>query len=328
MPLARVIAARPDVFNHNVEVVPRLYPLARRGSHVRALGARPAQRQGAGRRRGHDEVGADGRPRRDPRGDGRVLRPAARAPRAGADRRAVPAPVASSTCRSSATGTPTSSRRSSAPPTSSASSTSPPARSCAPPTTPTSTCRRRAPASARSPRSGRAPIVGFPQLRLRGFPGGGDGDRGYRRFPVDDAQSLSTCCVGCGDRVGVYEPAWVELDDGTFRPSSRLGISGELERRGVPVVLWHLACAPRQRSWWRVRKRPLGWRAPAAGRAASVEYDDERTAVAEFPDRTPADARLARHARPARDTPGRLSGRGRCPRRGAPGGRSRSRPRR
>jgi lipoyl synthase len=31
MPLARVIAERPDVFNHNVEVVPRLYPLARRG---------------------------------------------------------------------------------------------------------------------------------------------------------------------------------------------------------------------------------------------------------------------------------------------------------
>ncbi|HLH67223.1 MAG TPA: lipoyl synthase [Solirubrobacteraceae bacterium] len=32
MPLARVIAQRPDVFNHNVEVVPRLYPVARRGS--------------------------------------------------------------------------------------------------------------------------------------------------------------------------------------------------------------------------------------------------------------------------------------------------------
>src|SRR5215469_10107346 len=32
MPLAKVIAERPDVFNHNVEVVPRLYPLARRGS--------------------------------------------------------------------------------------------------------------------------------------------------------------------------------------------------------------------------------------------------------------------------------------------------------
>jgi len=32
MPLARVIAERPDVFNHNVETVPRLYPYARRGS--------------------------------------------------------------------------------------------------------------------------------------------------------------------------------------------------------------------------------------------------------------------------------------------------------
>jgi lipoyl synthase len=32
MPLATVMAERPDVFNHNVEVVPRLYPIARRGS--------------------------------------------------------------------------------------------------------------------------------------------------------------------------------------------------------------------------------------------------------------------------------------------------------
>jgi lipoic acid synthetase len=33
MPLARVINERPDVFNHNVEVAPRLYPLARRGGN-------------------------------------------------------------------------------------------------------------------------------------------------------------------------------------------------------------------------------------------------------------------------------------------------------
>jgi lipoyl synthase len=32
MPLAKVLAERPDVFNHNVEVVPRLYSVARRGS--------------------------------------------------------------------------------------------------------------------------------------------------------------------------------------------------------------------------------------------------------------------------------------------------------
>jgi lipoic acid synthetase len=33
MPLARVINERPDVFNHNVEVAPRLYPYARRGGN-------------------------------------------------------------------------------------------------------------------------------------------------------------------------------------------------------------------------------------------------------------------------------------------------------
>ena len=121
---------------------------------VPALRARAAQREGAGRRRGHDEVGADGRARRDPRGDGRDVRPAARARRPGADGRAVPAAQPASTCRSSASGIRTSSRRSSAPPTRSASSTSPPARSCAPPTTPTSTCRSRARASGRSPLAG------------------------------------------------------------------------------------------------------------------------------------------------------------------------------
>jgi lipoyl synthase len=50
MPLATVLAERPDVFNHNVEVVPRLYPVARRGStwqrslrvlrNAKAMGAR------------------------------------------------------------------------------------------------------------------------------------------------------------------------------------------------------------------------------------------------------------------------------------------------
>jgi len=33
MPLAKVVHEGPDVFNHNVETVPRLYPLARRGSN-------------------------------------------------------------------------------------------------------------------------------------------------------------------------------------------------------------------------------------------------------------------------------------------------------
>ena len=93
MPLAKVIAERPDVFNHNVEVVPRLYRVARRGSEFAALLPCAASRRRAGRGRGHHQVRPDGRARRDPRGDGRHVRGAARERRAGAHGRAVPAPV-------------------------------------------------------------------------------------------------------------------------------------------------------------------------------------------------------------------------------------------
>ena len=112
MPLAKVIAERPDVFNHNVEVVPRLYPVARRGSTLAALAARAAQREGDGRRRGRDEVRPDGRPRRDARRDGRGVRRAARAAACRSSPSASTCARPSATCRSCATGTPTSSRRS------------------------------------------------------------------------------------------------------------------------------------------------------------------------------------------------------------------------
>ncbi|MEA2225417.1 MAG: lipoyl synthase, partial [Solirubrobacteraceae bacterium] len=52
MPLAKVIAERPDVFNHNVEVVPRLYPIARRGSEF----ARSCRVLRLARELGEDEV--------------------------------------------------------------------------------------------------------------------------------------------------------------------------------------------------------------------------------------------------------------------------------
>ncbi len=61
MPLAKVINERPDVFNHNVETVPRLYPKARRGSRFAALGAGPEDGQGDGRRGHRHQVRADGR---------------------------------------------------------------------------------------------------------------------------------------------------------------------------------------------------------------------------------------------------------------------------
>jgi len=60
MPLAKVIAEKPDVFNTNVEVVPRLYPVARRGSRFERSVPGAPERQGDGRRRGRDEVGPDG----------------------------------------------------------------------------------------------------------------------------------------------------------------------------------------------------------------------------------------------------------------------------
>ena len=92
MPLAKVIAERPDVFNHNVEVVPRLYPVARRGSRwersLRVL--RNAKEMGGDEV--VDQVRPDGRPRRDARGDGRGVRRPARARRPGPHRRPVPAP--------------------------------------------------------------------------------------------------------------------------------------------------------------------------------------------------------------------------------------------
>lgn len=61
-------AAPPDVMNHNLETVPRLYKEARPGSGLRALAEAPEGLQGAasGRR---DEVGPDGRPRRNRRGN-------------------------------------------------------------------------------------------------------------------------------------------------------------------------------------------------------------------------------------------------------------------
>jgi hypothetical protein len=57
-----------------------------------------------------------------------------------------------------------------------------------------------------------------------------------------DAGSPPTVCVGCGDRVGAYESAWVELDDGSFRPGSELR-SGALDGQRARS-LWHLACVP------------------------------------------------------------------------------------
>ena len=111
MPLAKVIAERPDVFNHNVEVVPRLYPLARRGSEFQ----RSCRVLRIAGEMGEGEVvtksGPDGRARRDPRRARRDVRRAARATASACSPSGSTCARPSATCRSCATGTPTSSPR-------------------------------------------------------------------------------------------------------------------------------------------------------------------------------------------------------------------------
>jgi len=47
-------------------------------------------------------------------------------------------------------------------------------------------------------------------------------------------------CAHCSARVGIYEPARIQLADGTILAGSVLGI-GEARRREVARV-WHHAC--------------------------------------------------------------------------------------
>jgi hypothetical protein len=48
-------------------------------------------------------------------------------------------------------------------------------------------------------------------------------------------------CDRCGIRVGVYEPARIELSDGTLVSGSVLAVDGT--RRATIVRVWHRACA-------------------------------------------------------------------------------------
>lgn len=43
-------------------------------------------------------------------------------------------------------------------------------------------------------------------------------------------------CAHCGEVIGVYEPAWVILDDGTELRGSRLTLASELETPGNIAV--------------------------------------------------------------------------------------------
>jgi len=56
---------------------------------------------------------------------------------------------------------------------------------------------------------------------------------------VDEVSAFLRCLM-CGDRIGVYEPIWLELPDGALRRSSYLNLGdhpGHDRSR-----LWHLEC--------------------------------------------------------------------------------------
>jgi hypothetical protein len=47
-------------------------------------------------------------------------------------------------------------------------------------------------------------------------------------------------CAGCGDRIGVYEPLWIEDADGALVPASLLNLDDG--QRARAIALWHLGC--------------------------------------------------------------------------------------
>jgi hypothetical protein len=63
-----------------------------------------------------------------------------------------------------------------------------------------------------------------------------DGHRG------DDEKQTRSVCANCRDILGVYEPIWIELTDGTLRSSSLLNISSDTPSGESCTRMWHLDC--------------------------------------------------------------------------------------
>lgn len=49
-------------------------------------------------------------------------------------------------------------------------------------------------------------------------------------------------CGVCGDRIGVYEPVWLELEDGTLVLSALLNLDDHRASMSGDPRLFHLAC--------------------------------------------------------------------------------------
>jgi hypothetical protein len=56
---------------------------------------------------------------------------------------------------------------------------------------------------------------------------------------VDQVSAFLRCAL-CGDRIGVYEPIWLELADGSLHRSSYLNL-GDCPAHD-PSRIWHIDC--------------------------------------------------------------------------------------
>jgi hypothetical protein len=58
---------------------------------------------------------------------------------------------------------------------------------------------------------------------------------------VQSTTSKPVCCA-CGDRIGVYEPIWLTLDDGTVVVSALLNLDDYRSRMRPDARLFHVSC--------------------------------------------------------------------------------------
>ena len=59
-----------------------------------------------------------------------------------------------------------------------------------------------------------------------------------------NASNIHPLCATCGDRIGVYEPLWVEQPDGTLSCTGMLEISRHTDGEQDVLRLYHFGCLP------------------------------------------------------------------------------------
>lgn len=56
------------------------------------------------------------------------------------------------------------------------------------------------------------------------------------------SSNTNPVCATCGDRIGVYEPIWIEQTDGTLTTTGLLEMSQHSDGEPHAVRLYHFGC--------------------------------------------------------------------------------------